>query len=127
MTALNTERKETVKKYILSTVCADGYEVTEPTTNAGRVEFISLTFDSEYGWAVERYGKKGALKEWIQGLPSSLNIDFMNHKIIDICKQWGLLTDESDDEEIDDMLSDWFNMIATELNEMIEGVNIPED
>ena len=59
------------------------------------------------------------LGDWLQGLPSQINIDFENAKIIEIGVSWGYCQTER---KKDDFLNCWFNMVARRLLQIAEKV-----
>lgn len=77
-----------------------------------KFEYLLNAFDEEYNNA---YYKRTyhvlvtRLENWLQGLPSSFNIDFMNDSIIHIGREWGILKRKRDE---GDWVYRWFNFIA---------------
>lgn len=66
----------------------------------------------------KRYYKndiKAAFASWMQGLPSSFNIDFENYEILKIGKKWGLLAKNATERQEDAFLNKWRSLIATSV------------
>jgi hypothetical protein len=58
----------------LTNGCYD-YEGPDP------IGHIQTRFESEYGWAIERYGRHKALTDWLAGM--ALDIPYTYHDIMD--------------------------------------------
>lgn len=100
--------------YILSAIDTEGYDTTA-TTDKERLQFVCDCFKSEYCFPdnLKRYGSyQNTFANWLMGLPSSINIDFENCRIIEIAKEWGSIPQDADDKQEDKILSNWFNFIA---------------
>lgn len=77
-----------VRDYVVSVINFDG-------TNAEKLKFFFETFDSEYGYNVKRLGLEKALREYLLGLPSSINQEFTYNEIEKLLLEWEYLA-ESD-------------------------------
>jgi hypothetical protein len=122
----SSELDKTVKFYILSTVTGDGYDV-EPVTVDEKIHFVESCFYKEYGFAVSRYGLQGAVKEWLQGLPSAVNIEFMNYKIIQLAIEWGSLPADYTEKQADNILENYWNFMAAKLLQLFNGYRVPKN
>lgn len=80
-----------IKAHILESINDDGYAniLIDGASDESKLRFLYQTFISEYRWAISRYGEQGAFKEWAQGLPSSFNIYFTNHDILQFALNTG--------------------------------------
>lgn len=116
------------KDYILQSIDTEGRELDkEPTTAKERLQFLYNTFKSEYVYEnnIKRYGSlENCFREWIMGLPSAFNIEFRNHKILDLAKQWGSITETSTERRKDDILLNWFNFIAIKTFQLFKHYKI---
>lgn len=105
-----------VEAYIISVIDASGYDdVKQPVTDVEKMKFVYDTFQAEYGWRTKQVSLLQAVADWISGLPSSCNIEFKNHLIIEYAKAWGLLHDKSSERAVDDFLNRWFKFMAQRL------------
>ena len=87
MTKLHhTEYKKNYKKYILNTI-ETGLNDEPLKTDQEKIKYLFDRFNSEYGWNIERVGKKKAMTDWLQGL--ALNIEYWNDAIIPLAKKMG--------------------------------------
>lgn len=55
------------------------------------------------------------LAYWFMGLPYVINIDFENYKIIELCKFWGVLPENTRKKQEDTIINDWFVYMAIQL------------
>jgi len=92
-----------------------GWNMDAPT-DAHRVKFVYSCFMSEYGWALENMNTVAAFDEWLSGLPSSFNVEFMYADIINKAYETGMLKKTGykplDDYEEEKMCKNWFKEIA---------------
>ncbi len=112
-----------VYPYILKCIESEGYEV-KTETNTEKLAFLYKTFVSEY-WYIEnqRYYHNNiivAFASWLQGLPSSFNIDYENYRIIEIAKEWGSLAPDADDKKEDKILDNWWNFISVKTFQLFK-------
>ena len=109
----NITLDRTVKAYILDAIDNSGYDdAKELKTDAEKLQFLMDTFKSEYGWSIERKGQYKAFEEWIQGLPSSFNIDFENYRILELAKAWNSIPSDATERQEYKILANWFNFIT---------------
>lgn len=109
------QRRKLVREFILKEIDADGYTDTVPETDAEKLQFLADTFKSEYGWAIERYGVTGAIREWLMGLPSVLTLPFYNSDVLEFAVKFGYLTDESEEGRDDAFLKGYWQIMAREV------------
>lgn len=123
--------------YILSAIDCSGYTVmgTDPAgnltelpviceTDAQKVNFVMETFESEYIHPNNRTGNMVNLfREYLMGLPSCINIDFENYKILEIAKQWGNLPANATERQEDKIIGNWFNDIANKFFQLHRRLN----
>ena len=101
-----------VKAYILDAIDSTGCDA-EPVTDYAKLQFALDTFKSEKGWELEQ-GKniQEAIADWFAGLPTACGIDYQNHVILDLARQWGSLDESSTDEDEIKIIQNWFNFMA---------------
>ena len=72
-------------------------------------------FEDEYGWAIKRMGEKKAIIEWLQGLPSTLDIPFYYDEISNLLYALGFdEVKEMEDTEIGDF---YYDLLAKTIME----------
>lgn len=101
-----------IKQHILDSIDHSGYDVGILVTNKERLEFLHNTFISEYGWAIARYGKQKAFREWLQGLPSAMTVHFTNHDILQFALSTGYYGKTMTEKQEETVLNNWFNIVA---------------
>jgi hypothetical protein len=117
-TATNTAA---IDQYIIDAINPEGYNAN-PQTDRDKLQFIVNTFKSEYGNKenMRYHGNniKRVFISWIQGLPSSFNIDFENYQILNICYLFGLIPADATEAQEDKMLDEWWGFIYDKLIEL---------
>jgi hypothetical protein len=99
-----------LKKFIENQIDFEGYDI-----QANPNQKISQLFDifmDEYGWAIKRYGLKKALIEWLQGLPSTIDLPYYYYDISNLLYALGF--DDVKEME-DDELSDFYYDIVAKI------------
>jgi hypothetical protein len=87
-------------------------------SNVEKIQSVLIAFNSEYN---HDYNKKyypnlqKRFSEWLQGLPSCINVDFQNYKILEIAKTWESLPINATERQEDKILSNWFNFISVKF------------
>ena len=103
-----------INDYILAAIDGEGYGKSFDN-DAEKLKFLADTYRSEYGYAqnVKRYGNDlDCFANWLMGLPSSFNVDYENHRIIELAKQWGSLQQDATDRQENRVLDNWFSLVA---------------
>ncbi len=115
-----------VKAHILESISDDGYLNTriDGESDESKLRFLYRTFISEYGWAVSRYGEIGAFKEWAQGLPSSFNIYFTNHDILQFALNTGYYGAKMTERQEEQVLNNWFNLVAVKTFQLFRKYKV---
>jgi len=99
--------------YVLDSISNEGYDDAKPLkTPKEKLQFLKDTFRSEYSFMIERVGERKAFEEWIAGLPSSFNIEFMNYEILKLAKKSGSLPENATDKQEDRVLENYWNFIS---------------
>lgn len=109
--------------YILNAIDGSGYG-RELITDKDKLQFLIDTFKSEYGWQAKRIGYLKAFNEWIQGLPSSFNIDYSYCDIIAIAKKWGSLPTNATKKQEDKVCENWFPLIANKSFQLMKKYKV---
>lgn len=114
------ELNNAINAYILSVIpttteIAQSWGVTA-ITDADRIKFVMSCFNSEYSHASRQYPNDiNRFAEWLQGLPSAINVDFENYRIIEIAKSWGALSANATEKQEQKIIGNWFNYIANKF------------
>ena len=103
------KRKGTQFSYLLDRIESEEKELR---TDKEKIYFLFDTFKSEFDYKIKQIGFNSALKEWLSGLPSCINIDFWNDDILRIGKSWGYCNNQKKEEIF---IKDWFRASAFNL------------
>jgi len=121
-----SERRKLIFKYILNSISWDGYDIQEPKTNKDKLLFVLNNFKKENEFEFKKYGYHHTFKNHLQGLPSYINIEFENYKILEFIKTLGytLLTEKDEDK----ILNNWWDYMTTSFFMLCkkEKINIYE-
>jgi hypothetical protein len=72
----STDNLSNLKRYVEDNIDFQGYDEYRNTPKSQKIDTLIEIFKDEYGWAVKNMGLKKAFIEWLQGLPSSLDLPF---------------------------------------------------
>ncbi len=112
--------------YIINAISTDGYNI-KANTETEKLQFVAECFKTEYCFKanLKYYGTyQNTLANWFIGLPSSINIEYRNHAIIEIAKKWGSIPEDATEEQEEKILSNWFNLIAFKTLQLFKKHNI---
>ena len=123
----SSELDKVVKLYIISCITSEGYNVVEPVTNQEKIDFLRSTFNNEYGFNIARMGEQNALKEWFQGLPSSISVAFYNTDILDLAFKWGSISSTVTESQEQKILDNYFNLLAAKTCQLFKGYRVPKE
>jgi hypothetical protein len=102
-----------LKKFLEDRIDFEGYDIR---VNPNRkISQLYDVFEDEYGWAIKRMGQKKAIIEWLQGLPSTLDIPFYYDEISNLLYALGFdEVKEMEDTEIGDF---YYDLLAKTIME----------
>ena len=121
----SSELDRKVKAYIIDAIDCE-YVETKTGLSVDAIAALKRTFYAEYGWNVEQQGEQKALAEWLQGLPSAINIDFYNHDILKLAVKWGSIPENATEKQEDKIINNWFNFIANKIGQLFRGYHVPK-
>ena len=116
----STEIDKKTKAYLIERIDLDGYEIAADSKEE-KLAALESIFRAEYGWSIPRRGEIGAITEWLQGLPSAINIEFMNHEILELAKRLGSLPMDPTTAQEDKILENYFNFMANKLHQLFKS------
>lgn len=106
----HTKYKENYKRYILDTIDEVDCDDCKLTTDEEKIKYIFDRFNSEYDWAIKRYGKVRAMTEWLQGL--ALNIPYMYDEIIELAIAMGSIDDNPTEKLETKVINNYWSFMA---------------
>lgn len=112
--------------YVLDSINVTDFEGNEieNVSDKDRVKYFFECFENEYN---SPYFKRiypnmqQRISQYIQGLPSCINIAFENYKIVEIGKNWGYCKTERKENEF---IENWFKIIAFRLIQLKDYFNL---
>jgi len=101
MSRLNRKQINEYKKYFLSSINTEDYDFNGDS-DKDKIDFVLKCFYSEFfNWNINR-NKQVVFTEWLQGLPSCVNIVFYNYDILQLAEKIeGKLTEEKEEKIIE--------------------------
>ena len=106
----HTEYKKNYKAYILECISTEDDLINKDLSDDEKINYLFDRFESEYGWAIPREGKRSAMTEWLQGL--AIAIPYTYSDIIELAVNMGSI-DENPSEELEDrVIENYFSFMA---------------
>ena len=119
---LSSEQNKKYNEYILGAIIDDpkelGYDFNfskSSNINQSKIDFFFNRFYSEYNWAIVRQGELKALIEYLQGLPSTIDLPIYYYDIIQLAIQYGSLSKDSSEKDQMKICDNFYNFIANKL------------
>lgn len=112
MKQLTASQKAMIREYVLNSLSFD----IESGSEQDQIKELKNRFESEYWYDSnkKRYqnDKVQGLKNWLQGLPSGVNIDFTYYDIEQRLKDLGIITETTRESTIEKYVSEWWDLVA---------------
>ena len=106
----HTEYKKNYKAYILECISTEDDLINKDLSDDEKINYLFDRFESEYGWAIPREGKRSAMAEWLSGL--AINIPYTYGEIIELAIEMGSI-DENPSEALEDrVIENYFSFMA---------------
>tara|TARA_R100000479_G_scaffold122853_1_gene63325 strand:+ start:183 stop:560 length:378 start_codon:yes stop_codon:yes gene_type:complete len=105
-----TKYKENYKNYILNCLDSEDDLIGKNLPRQEKIKYLFNRFYSEYGWNIQRVGKRKALEDWLSGL--AINIPCYHFDIIELAKEMGSIDENSDDAVEDRVIENYFSFMA---------------
>lgn len=106
----HTKYKENYKNYILNCLDSEDDLIGKNLPRQEKIKYLFNRFYSEYGWNIQRVGKRKALEDWLSGL--AINIPCYHFDIIELAKEMGSIDESSDDAVEDRVIENYFSFMA---------------
>lgn len=122
----NAKLDKLAKQYIIDSIDTSAYEVT-CNTEKEKLEFVAKCFQSEYlckNTLLRDKSYQNCIAQWFMGLPSVINIDFENYKIIEIAKKWGSIPENATEKQEDKIINNWFLFISAKFIQLLNKYHI---
>jgi hypothetical protein len=105
-----------IQNYLLNSIEFDGMENVE-LSNRQKIEYFFNEFENHanYKYNLQRFPNiQERLKNWLQGLPSCINIVFSNYDILQLAKNLHNVESFTEKQE-DTIVQNYFNHVAFHL------------
>lgn len=113
---MTANQHKEVEKYIFECIDFENYGLN-PESKKEKIALLIETFKNEFWNEFNKHRYKQDIKNgffnWLAGLPSCFNVDFENHKILEIGKSWGF--DLSTEKKQDQFIENWFKMVTNSV------------
>lgn len=129
MTRTNTkEFMNIVTTYIIDAISWDGYDIDlSEATDKEKLQFVADRFDNQYNYPQNKIifpNIQDRLADWLKGLPSVINIDFENYRILELAREWGTLEEHANERQEDKIIANWFNFISFKILQVMRKHDI---
>ena len=104
-------------QYILNAVNSEDVDI-EAMTDRQKVDFVYSHFadTANHQFNMRKFPvQQDRFADWLAGAPSIFNIDFANHRILEIAIEWGSIPENATEAQEDKILSNWYNYIAAKF------------
>lgn len=112
MKQLTASQKAMIREYVLNSLSFD----IESGSEQDQIKELKNRFESEYWYDSnkKRYqnDKVQGLKNWLQGLPSGVKIDFTYYDIAQRLKDLGIITEATRESTVEKYVSEWWDLVA---------------
>jgi hypothetical protein len=108
-----------IQEYILSCIDSTAYDI-ETETEKEKLQFMLDTFGKEkFGQILYYKTVEKMFISWMQGLPSTFNVDYENYRILELAYLFELIPANADDNQESDILENWWKVIFKEVRTLL--------
>ena len=112
---VTTKQNQQYNTYLLDSINFEGFDFAAPTNNKEKIIQFFEVFNLEVGYNIKRLGEYKALSEYLQGLPSCINIVFNNYDILELAKEYGSISNNATDQQKQKILDNYWDFMANKL------------
>lgn len=118
------EQSEMIQQYMVGAIDSSEYDTPQPVeTDEDKVQWLMNIFIKEYynsraDWERREKTKVQLFADWLPGLPSSFNVDFENHRMLEMAAEWGIDINTEDKEE--ELIENWYSLITDEFFSLVD-------
>lgn len=122
------KKRNFFKEIIKSSINLEAYGIDNEGYLYDKVKTTYNIFKKEYGFMIERVGEVNAFKEWLQGLPSAIEVPYMYKDILNLAREGGLIqSDIPEGRDLDRaenrILEDYWINLSLSFFELKDGVH----
>ena len=90
-----------------------------------KLEFLADTFFVEkVKFDKSKNSYQNLLKDFFQGVPSSINIDYLNDEILKIAVSWGSIPENATEKQKEKITQNWYNFLAIKTMQLFNKYNV---
>lgn len=107
----HVKNAEAVREYVIKVIDCSG-------TDDQKIKYFFKNFKAEYDheYNRKRYGSVvNMVKEYLLGLPSTINVEFTYFEIEKLLKEWGFIHDRTTEKQLEQELDKYWNYLAMAL------------
>lgn len=114
--------------FIIENINSDGYDI-DPQTERGKLQFLADTFYYEKikfhkDW-VRYYGNiQNCLKDWLQGVPSAINLPIYYSEIIELAIKFGSVPVNYTDKQYEQITNNFYSFMACKILQLFTKYDI---
>lgn len=109
------------QQLIIDNINTDDYGLKN-ATELEKIKLLKNTFESEYGWAVNRMGLQNAVETWLRGAPTIIDLPHWNDDIIAIAKQWGSIPQNATEKQEYKILNNYYRLMAANVVKLFRKI-----
>lgn len=117
-----------IQNYLINNLCFDGYDLkVEPFTVKEKLQAFYKIMLSEYGHNFTTHKNKAyqdVITDYLQGLPSTLTIEFYNGEIFQLLKKWNVCNDDIDDDNLHKLIDQYWLVMGAKLLMLLRKFDI---
>lgn len=124
----SSELDQKVKTFLINSIDLSGYDIdASQLDTATKIEALNNIFMDEMGkFLIPKVGRQLAIKEWLSGIPSAINVPVYNDDILELAVSWGSLPPTYTDSQAWKIIENYFNFLAAKLCQLFDGYHVPK-
>lgn len=115
---LTAEQNHRYYDYIVDCIDLEPYDITAETRRE-KIQALKDIIKSEKG----REPDQLAVKDWLQGLPTIVNIEWEDYEILQLAKRMGSLSENPTEKEEDKILGNYWAFMASKVMRLINALD----
>ena len=121
MSRLTKDQIDQYKQYFIDYISAEDYNHKELKTDKEKLQFVFDCFYSEYWHWNKKRNIQAVFAEYLSGLPSCVNIVFMNYDILQLVEKInGKLTEKQEDR----IIENYWNFMSSIFFKLVKQYKI---
>ena len=121
---INNTVNITLQNYIIDSITND--DAIEEGTAQDKLNYVFEEFNKQANYPANclRFKTRDSrIADWMQGLPSCLNVEYENFKILEKLTKLGLVVSTLTEDQEYEILSNWFLTLAVNLAALFDQIS----